>query len=120
MKLSYTEEDIQRALNAVANGVSQQKAGLEYGVPRSTLRDRINSTFSRVEAHEFQQRLSPVQENRLTQWVLNQESLGLAPTHGQIRAFAGRVLYARGDAKPLGKRWMAGFLRRNPILRTKK
>jgi 4-hydroxybenzoate polyprenyltransferase len=67
-----------------------------------------------------QQRLSTVQEERLTEWVLTQESLGLGPTHGQIRDFTGRILRARGDNKPLGKRWMDGFLRRNPILKTKK
>jgi len=120
MKSIYTEEDVQRALNAVANGMSQKKAGLEFGVPRSTLQHRINGTLSRQEAHKPQQRLSIVQEDRLTQWVLTQESLGLGPTHAQIRAFAGRVLQARGDANPLGKRWMDSFLRRNPILRTKK
>jgi len=120
MKPTYTEEDIQRALNAIANGMSQKKAGLEYGVPRSTIQNRINGHISRQEAHIPQQRLSTVQEERLAEWILIQESLGLAPTHGQIRAFAGRILVARGDAAPLGKRWIAGFLRRNPILRTKK
>jgi hypothetical protein len=120
MEPAYTEEDVQRALNAVANGMSQQKAGLEFGVPRSTLRHRMNGRISRQEAHIPEQRLSTVQEQRLTEWVLIQESLGLSPTHGQIRAFAGRILWARGDTTPLGKRWMAGFLRRNPILRTKK
>jgi hypothetical protein len=120
MKFVYTEEDVQRALNAVANGMSQKKAGLEFGVPRSTLQNRMNGTLSRQEAHEPQQRLSTVQEDRLTQWILTQESLGHGPTHAQIRAFAGRVLYARGDANPLGRRWMNGFLRRNPVLKTKK
>jgi hypothetical protein len=37
-----------------------------------------------------------------------------------IRAFAGRILAARNDAIPLGKRWMAGFLCWNPVLKTKK
>ena len=60
------------------------------------------------------------QEEGLTKWILTQESLGLAPTHAQIRVFAGRVATANGDALPLGKRWMEGFLRRNPILKTKK
>ena len=50
------------------------------------------------------QRLSPVQEQRLTNWVLAQESLGLSPTHAQIRAFAGRILAARHDRLSLGKR----------------
>jgi hypothetical protein len=56
----------------------------------------------------------------LAKWVLVQEGLGLPPTHSQIRAFAGRILYAKGDAVPLGKRWMTGFLRRNPVLKTKR
>lgn len=120
MKSTYTEEDMQRALNAVANGMSQKKAGLEFGVPRATIQSRINGHISRQEAHIPQQRLSVVQEERLVKWILIQESIGLAPTHGQIRAFAGRILWARGDAVPLGKRWMTGFLRRNPILKTKK
>ena len=102
------------------NGHSIRKTALEFGVPRSTLQDRTNGRISRQEAHMPQQRLSTVQEERLTQWVLTQEALGLGPTHRQIKAFAGRILWARGDAVPLGKRWMTGFLRRNPILRTKK
>ncbi len=51
MKPAYTEEDVQRALNAVVNSMSQQKAGLEFGVPRSTLRHRIDGRISRQEAH---------------------------------------------------------------------
>ena len=66
------------------------------------------------------QRLAPVQEQRLTDWVLVQESLGRNPTHAQIRAFAGRILATRHDTAPLGKRWMTGFLKRNPVLKTKK
>jgi hypothetical protein len=60
MKPDYTEEDVQRALNAIANGMSQKKAGLEYRVLRSTLQHRINGHISRQEAHIPQQRLSTV------------------------------------------------------------
>jgi hypothetical protein len=41
-------------------------------------------------------------------------------SHGQIRQFAGRLLVIKGDNQKLGKRWIEGFLRRNPILRTKR
>lgn len=109
MKPEYTKQDLQQALNAVTNGMSQRKAEFEYGVPRATLQNRIKGHISRQEAYVPQQRLSTVQEQRLSEWVLVQESLGLAPTHGQIRAFAGRILWAHEDAAPLGKRWMAGF-----------
>jgi 4-hydroxybenzoate polyprenyltransferase len=120
MKLEYNKQDIQQALNTITNSMSQRKAELEYKVSRATLQNRIKGHISRQKAHVPQQRLSTVQEQRFAKWVLVQESLGLAPTHGHIRAFASRILLARGDAAPLGKRWIAGFLRRNPILKTKK
>ena len=40
--------------------------------------------------------------------------------HAQIRALVGRILVTRKDAIPLGKWWMAGFIRQNPILKTKR
>jgi len=120
MKPLYTEDDVQRALKEVVEGKSIRKAGLDWGVPRSTLQERIYGRVILREAKEPFQRLSPVQEQRLTDWVLTQETLGRSPTHAQIRAFAGRILVARKDATPLGKRWMAGFIKRNPILKTKK
>ena len=49
-----------------------------------------------------------------------QKALGLSLTYGQIREFARRLLVIKGDQKELGKRWMEGFLRHNPILRTKR
>ncbi len=52
--------------------------------------------------------------------MLAQEALGVLLTHSQIRQFANRVLEIKGDSKLLGKRWIEGFLRRNPILRTKR
>ena len=120
MKRRYTEDDVQYALRDIANGMSERKASLDWGVPRPTLHERIEGRVSRSESHAHLQRLAPVQEQRLIDWVLVQESLGQNPTHAQIRAFAGRILAARHDAAPLGKRWIAGFLRRNPILKTKK
>ena len=38
----------------------------------------------------------------------------------QIRVFASRILAAWYDRLSLGKRWMTGFLCRNPVLKTKK
>ena len=120
MKRSYTENDIQYILDDIANRKSVRKASLEWGPLRSTLMDRINSHVSRSEGTAPLQKLAPVQEQRLTDWILVQESLGLSPTYTQVRAFAGRILAARHDAVLLGKRWIAGFLRRNPVLKTKK
>ena len=120
MKRLCTEDNVQYALNNIANRKSVRKASLEWGPLRSTLQDRINSHVSHSEAAAPFQRLAPIQEQRLTDWVLVQESLGLSPIHTQIRAFAGRILAAWHDGLLLGKRWMAGFLCQNPVLQTKK
>ena len=66
--------------------------------------DRINGHVSRSEAAAPLQKLALVQEQRLIDWVLVQESLGLNPTYSQIRAFAGRILAARHDSLLLSKR----------------
>jgi Tc5 transposase DNA-binding domain len=86
----------------------------------STLQNRNHGREKHALASESQQRLSKIQEEHLSTWVLAQEALGVPLTHGQIRQFAGRLLVIKGDHKELGKRWMEGFLRRNPILRTKR
>ena len=80
------------ALEEVAAGKSLRKACLEWGIPRSTLRYRNTTTQPRQEAASHLQRLPPVVENRLTNWILTQESLGYGVTHAQIRVFGERLL----------------------------
>jgi hypothetical protein len=97
-----------------------RQANRDWGVPVSTLQNHTKGTESHDIAAESQQRLSKIQEEHLTAWVLAQEALGVPLTHGQIRQFAGRLLKIKGDHRELGKRWIEGFLRHNPILRTKR
>lgn len=92
MKPEYTEYDVVCALAEVANGKSLRKAAIEWGVPRSTLYDRNTTTLPHQEAASHLQRLPTVVENRLTNWVLTQESLGRGVTHTQIRVFGQRLL----------------------------
>lgn len=116
----YTKYNLTQALEAVANGQSARKAALDWGIPKSTLQNRLYGHESHQQAAESQQRLSPVQEGHLTNWILVQEALGLPPTHAQIKEFAQRILAIKGDYEPLGKHWMQAFLKRNPVIRTKK
>lgn len=44
---TWTEESLRNAISAVRNGKSVNKSAMEYGIPRRTLRDRLeNQTFS--------------------------------------------------------------------------
>ncbi|KAM4058063.1 Tc5 transposase DNA-binding domain-containing protein [Hirsutella rhossiliensis] len=62
--------------------------------------------------------LSQEQEKHLADWVLAQAALGLPPTHYQVKEFAGRIVKAGGDTRPLRKQWISGFLARNPEIST--
>jgi hypothetical protein len=116
----YTEHDLLTAVNDVRNGKYLRLASQEWGVPLSTLQNRDHGREKHALASESQQRLSKIQEEHLSAWILAQEALGVLLTHGQIRQFASRLLVIKGDHKELGKRWIEGFLRRNPVLRTKR
>ena len=89
---SYTEGDIQNALEDLKAGVSLATASTRHSVPRNTLRGRLNGAQPSHYAHEDEQRLSAIQEEHLEQWVLRQEALGYAPTHAQLRAITTGIL----------------------------
>ncbi|KAK0367490.1 transposase [Colletotrichum limetticola] len=118
--VSYTENEVIRALEAIRGGTSVKRASIEFGIPRSTLRNRQRGQQARAIAFADQQRLPPWQEDRLAEWVRIQHALGVAPTHEQVREFAGRVLQAQGDDHPLGKRWIDAFLKRNPSIKVQR
>jgi hypothetical protein len=120
MKSKYTEYDMLQAINAVKNGKSERCASIEWGIPRSTLKHRIHNPNTHQEAASHLQRLPPVLEDRLTHWILTQETLGFSVTHAQVRLFGNRLCALQGDPQPLGKRWVQRFFKRNPVLNTKK
>lgn len=116
----YDEKSLQSAILDVQNGMSVQRASKTWGVPRSTLQNRLKGSESHKIAHSHLQRLSTEQEEKVVQWITLQESLGLAPSHSQIRSFVTKILLLGGDSEPLGRRWMQSFLKRHPELRIKK
>ena len=63
--VGYTEKDIENALRDIEGGVSVKHAAQLHGVPRGTLRDRLNGTQPHRLAHFDQQRLSTTQEEHL-------------------------------------------------------
>jgi hypothetical protein len=116
------EDNIQRAIQAVRGGQSIRKASEAWGVPFSTLRDRVVANTQPKGQYEAQvmQKLSPDQEKHLANWVLTQEALGLPVKHRQIQVFANRILRASGSDQTVGKHWLQKFIKRYPVLKTKK
>jgi 4-hydroxybenzoate polyprenyltransferase len=114
----YSEYNLQQAIREVESGVSQRKACARWGIPRTTLRDRMSGRKTRAMEAETRQRLSTIQEARLTKWILIQDSIGFPPTHARVKEIVQFLLCEEGDLDPIGKHWIEGFLRRNPEVRT--
>ena len=114
----YIEDTLAAALNAVNSGTPLRRAARDFGIPLATLHDRRAGQQSKTTAHMSQQKLSPIQESRLAEWIRIQDVLGLAPTYIQIRIFASRILLAGSSTAGVRKYWLEGFLRCNPSVRT--
>ena len=97
-----------------------RKACSEYGIPRTTLHNRINGHLSHKKGAQNLQKIAPVQERALANWILVQEALGTSPTHRQIRELGESILNLEGGDLSLGKRWIHSFLERNPEIKTKR
>ena len=110
---------MQNALTDFRNRGVLRTISICYRIPRTTLRGRLNGARSCRNAHDDEQRLSTVQEERLEHWILRQEALSYAPTHAQVRAIASGILKQQGDDKPLGKKWIEHFLKRHLAVKTK-
>ncbi|KZL81494.1 hypothetical protein CI238_11898 [Colletotrichum incanum] len=114
----YDESHILKAIEAVHGGKSIRQASKIWGVPSTTIHRRMKGGFTRNEAQAPKQRLSPRQEGHLASWILTQAAIGFAPNHRHIHIFATRTLRASSNTQPLGRKWIEGFLRRNPSYKT--
>ena len=110
------ETAIQFAIADLNSGVekSQRAACKKWGIPRSSLQERLNGSKPHAIAHSHQQRLTPEQEEFLVQWILGEDSRAQPPSHPRMREMATRILRMNGDIRPLGRRWIPQFLARNP------
>ena len=95
---------IQYAIRDFNTGVykSQRAAARAYGIARSTLRDRLQGATSRAIAHQYEQRLTPEQEQFLVEWILEEHARGYPPPHARAREMASRILRMNGDLNLVG------------------
>ena len=78
---NYYEESVTLAIDAVNRGEPVKRAASHYGIPRTTLINRIQGQRSRSISHTHLQRLTATQEAKLTSWVLTQGDLSFPLTH---------------------------------------
>jgi hypothetical protein len=110
------ETAIQQAIQDLKSGIhtSQNAAAKAYGIPRTTLQDRLKGARDTTTSHQHQQRLTPDQEVFLVEWMLEEDARAYPPSHARAREMANRILRMNGDQNPVGKKWLSHFVRRNP------
>jgi len=106
------EDAIANAINAIRDGQvrSVRAAARAYGIPRSTLQDRLHGATDHSMASETTQKLTSEQEKCLVEWIKELEAQGKAPSHTMVREMACKII----DSETLGKHWVERFLKRHP------
>jgi hypothetical protein len=114
------EKRIVRAINYYRNGICKTitEAANKWDIPRKTLSQRLDKHHvSRQEGQVNNMRLNPAQEKAVVRWIQNLTRKGWPPSYSYLR---GRVwdLIKREyhEARPLGKNYCQGFLRRHKDL----
>jgi len=116
--MAPSENLIEEAFIAVTNGMPVTTAAKKYGIPRTTLRDRLAGSVSRLERNSATMLLSEYQETLLAHWIEVQQALGTSPSHRRVALAAVAFLQAAHDDRKPVRRWSVRFLARHPHLRT--
>ena len=118
---SYNHDELTAAYNAVKEeGYSVSNAAKVFGIPRSTLYDKVNGRTS----IEMQRKgppplLSLEDERKLADYLLQMSSLGYSFTLTELLDLASELAIRKGkldeDSK-LSRRWHKSFRQRWPVL----
>jgi hypothetical protein len=92
----------------------QRQAAQAYGVPRSSLQERMKGRQPHAIAPQQQQRLTTEQETFLVDWILDEDSRAQPSSHPRVREMATRLLRMNGDHEPLRQLRIPQFIARNP------
>jgi hypothetical protein len=122
----YTEEDVTNALNALVNGEikSLRRVASAFGIPSSTLQDRLQKQKSRSEGHVVQQLLTPVEETTLENWIYRAAKLGAPSTLQLVKILSLEIQserssnYDKNVLSSISNRWIDRFRKRHPRIKT--
>ena len=113
------KERLQLALEACkSNQKSMRKVAKQYGIPKSSLHDRVNGKMTRKEEHQRRQKLSPQEELAIVNWLHRLQAWGWSSRIDQVREMAAELLKKKGDTQSLGIHWGQKFLGRHQQLKT--
>lgn len=124
-RLQYTEECMTKAVEAVKNGkMSAYRAHKEYGVPRTTLLDKVKGRVPVERKIGADTVLTKEEENLLVKWIFHVSQCGFPITKQQLIDSV-QILVKNLDrennfnnGRP-GRKWYEGFLNRHADVSTR-
>jgi hypothetical protein len=116
---SNREIPITEAITALQNDQigSVKAAATAFGIPRSTLRRRLNGATDRSTARQITQRLTAEQERGLIGWIKELEAQGNLPSHTLVHEMVSKIetiSNPTANPTPLDNHWVNRFRHRHP------
>ena len=106
-----SDENMKRAVSAVvASGINIRKAAVMYGIPKSTLGDRISARVLEGNQSGPLRNLSAEEEEELVLFLEDCADIGYAKTVKEILALVSRVVASRGVKKEVSYGWWETFV----------
>ena len=121
--VNWTTEDLEKAIEAVKNGMSQRKAAFTFNIPLTTLNDKIRNKYDGDQVGS-PSRLGAKCEALLVTLILFMSDIGMALKKSQVIETVKYYLIESGltrlfvNNEPTDTRYY-GFLNRHPLLTTK-
>lgn len=120
----YKEWDKSSMCNAmkavIEEGVSIRKASLRYGIPKSTLGDRISGRVLPGSKSGPPRLLNDKEEKDLEDFIYHCSLIGYGKTRKDIICLVNRFLVYRGVNRSASNGWWSSYAKRHPsiVLRT--
>ena len=122
----YNPNQVTKALEAIRNGTPILQASKTFGVPRTTLRNKIKGSAPETSGHVGPLPIlgSDIEEN-LTTWLTEIDRMGFPIEKECLLYSVKQLIEAENLQTPFknnlpGRRWFEGFLKRHPELSRKK
>ena len=113
----WNEDNMSRAVAAVVKcGISVRKAALMYGIPKSTLGDRISGRVLEGSKSGPLKYLSELEETELISFIIGCAEVGYPKTVKDILVLVQQILASRGVYREVTYGWWEGFRKRHPDL----
>ncbi|XP_071109876.1 uncharacterized protein [Haliotis cracherodii] len=104
-----------------AKQMSARKAAVAFGIPKSTLHDKLSNKVPLVYRKGPSPILSKDEERHLSDWAIHMSSIGYGRTRDELLDTVQKIIKLDGRENPFtddrpGRDWFRAFLKRNPTI----